>query len=158
MISPITSRHYDQILKINQEFVHWLSPLDSKRLDWVLSIASYKRQLDNAQAVLFGYAHDAEYPDHKNMTWLNQHVENYFYIDRIIIDPKSQGKGYGKVLYQDIEKFARKVGHAHLACEVNTKPNNQRSHAFHLAMGFIPIGDQDYPDFDAAVRYYRKSL
>ena len=158
MINPITSHHYDQILKINQEFVHWLSPLDSQRLDWVLSIASYKRQIDNAQAVLFGYPHDADYPDHKNMTWLSQHVENYFYIDRIIIDPKAQGQGYGKRLYQDIEKFARKAGFKHIACEVNTKPNNPRSHAFHLAMGFVPIGDQDYPEYDAALRYYIKSL
>ena len=158
MISPITSRHYEQILKINQEFVHWLSPLDTEKLDWVLSISSYKRQIDEAQAVLFGYAHNADYPNHKNMTWLSQHVVNYFYIDRIIIDPKAQGKGYGRLLYEDIENFARKAGYSNITCEVNTKPNNPKSHAFHLAMGFNPIGDQDYPDYDAALRYYIKTL
>lgn len=158
VINPITTDHYAQILKINQEFVHWLSPLDTERLDWVLAIATYKRQIDNAQAVLFGYAHNADYPNHKNMTWLSKHVEDYFYIDRIIVDPSAQGKGYGKCLYQDIEDFAREQGHAHIACEVNVKPNNPRSHAFHLAMGYEVLGDQEYSEHNAALRYYAKAL
>lgn len=138
--------------------MHWLSPLDADRLDWLLSIATYKRQIDNAQAVLFGYAHDADYPDHKNMTWLSKHVENYFYIDRIIVDPSAQGKGYAKSLYQDIENFAREAGYAHMACEVNTKPDNPKSHKFHLAMGYESIGEENYPNYNAILRYYIKKI
>ncbi len=138
--------------------MHWLAPLDRAQLEWVLSVSTYKRQIDEAKAVLFGYPHDADYPDHKNLIWLNRHASNFFYIDRIIVDTSAQGLGYGKLLYQDVEAFARQSGYSHIACEVNTKPNNPTSHAFHLAMDYVAIGDQDYPDYDAAVRYYKKAI
>jgi len=108
--------------------------------------------------VLLGYPHDVDYPDHKNMTWLSHHVLDYFSIDRIIVDSSAHGNGYGGLLYQDVENFARELGHAHIACEVNIRPNNPASHAFHLAMGYVVIGDEDYPDYNAAIRYYKKAL
>ena len=55
-------------------------------------------------------------------------------------------------------RYARDGGYEYLACEVNTKPNNPGSHAFHLKMGFEVLGDKDYPEFDAALRYYAKKL
>ena len=158
MIGEIGLEHYDQILRINQEFVHWLAPLDKSGLERVLSIASYKRQIANGHGVLIGYAHDADYPDHKNLTWLRARLENFFYIDRIIIDANAQGKGYGRQLYKDVGDYARAQGFELLACEVNTRPNNPGSHAFHTRCGFEPIGDVDYPDYDAALRYYAKPL
>lgn len=158
MIKSIKTKHYEHILKINEAFVHWLAPLDLAQLEWVLSIATYKRQVDDAQAVLFGYPYDANYPEHKNLIWLNRHVSNFFYIDRIIVDACAQGRGYGKLLYQDVEDFARQSGYSHMTCEVNTVPNNPSSHAFHLAMGYTAIGDEDYPDYDSSLRYYKKAL
>lgn len=158
MISEITPQHHQQILRLNQEFVHWLSPLDVSKLERLLAIASYKSQIESAQGVLIGYAHDADYPDHKNITWLRQHLDNFFYIDRIIIDASAQGKGYGRRLYNDVEAFARAQGHEVLACEVNTRPDNPGSHAFHVNLGFQVIGDVDYPEYAAALRYYQKPL
>jgi len=34
MINGIKPEHHAQILKINTEFVHWLSPWDEDRLTW----------------------------------------------------------------------------------------------------------------------------
>ena len=138
--------------------MHWLSPLDEARLIWLLERTEYARQIDNAQAVLIGYAHDVDYPDHKNLTYLSSHLDNYFYIDRVIIDAAAQGKGYGRLLYEDFEQYAREQGYDYLACEVNTKPDNPGSHRFHLKLGFEAIGDKDYPQFDSALRYYAKKL
>lgn len=158
MIGGIERRHYGQILRINQEFVHWLSPLDKIELEHILEIATYKRQIDEGRGVLIGYPHDADYPDHKNIAWLSQSLDNFFYIDRIIIDVAAQGQGYGRQLYADVEHHARERGYSALACEVNTKPNNPGSHAFHTRLGFEAIGDEDYPDYDATLRYYKKRL
>ena len=141
-ISDITRAHYDQFLKINTEFVHWLAPLDAARLDYILERATYAKQIDEAQAVLIGYPHDVDYPDHENITWLHKNLETFFYIDRIIIDAQAQGKGYGRRLYEDIADFARTRGYPYIACEVNTVPNNPTSHDFHLAMGFTPLGEE----------------
>jgi len=158
VIGEIGPEHYEKILRLNQEFVHWLAPMDIAKLKYVLSIASYKRQTQDGQGVLIGYAHDANYPDHKNLRWLRAHVRDFYYIDRVIIDEKAQGKGYGRRLYADVEEYARAQGYAALACEVNTRPNNPGSHAFHTRLGFQALGDVDYPDYDAALRYYAKPL
>jgi len=158
MIEDITAEHYAQILRINEQFVHWLSPMDEDELKYVLSIADYKRQIGSAQGILIGYAHYTDYPDHKNLNWLRRHVDNFFYIDRIIIDENSQGKGYGQRLYQDIENYAQSVGYKALVCEVNTRPDNPGSHKFHKAFGFDGIGEENYPAYNKAVRYYKKVL
>ena len=162
MIKDIERKYYRQILDINEKFVHWLSPLDQARLDWILQRADYARQIETDSGefagVLIGYPHDVDYPDHKNINWLSEHLDNYFYIDRIIINGEAQGGGYGARLYEDIENYARQGGYEYLGCEVNTKPANPGSHIFHEKMGFGVIGEKDYPQFDAALRYYAKKL
>ena len=156
MITDIRPEHYPQILKINAEFVHWLSPLDEARLKWILKRATYARQINGAQAILIGYSHDVDYPDHKNIAWLSNHIENFFYIERVIVDAASQGLGFGRRLYQDVEKFAAERGYTNLACEVNTLPDNPGSHKFHLALGYHPLGDVYFQAHEAALRYYTK--
>jgi len=158
MIAPIHSEHHSKILELNERFVHWLSPLDQEDLEHLLSKASYARQIDEATAILIGYAHDTVWDEHKNLDWLRTKIEDFFYIDRIIIDADGQGRGLGQRLYNDIEAFARNLGHKYLACEVNTRPDNPGSHRFHTAFGFKTLGEQDFPAFDKAVRYYAKNL
>ncbi|MEP1229875.1 MAG: GNAT family N-acetyltransferase, partial [Litorimonas sp.] len=145
MIGPILKSHRTEILRNNAEFVHWLSPLNDDKLDYILGRAAYQRQINEATGVLLGYSHDVDYPDHKNLIWLQRHAndtnsdERFFYIDRVIIARKAQGQGLGRRLYEDVICFARQCGYKRLVCEVNTKPNNPRSHAFHLRMGFTAI-------------------
>ena len=123
MISDIKTRHHQDLLRLNEAFVHWLSPLDEAGLSYVLERADYARQIAEGQGVLIGDSHDVDYPDHWNMAWLSRHLKNFFYIDRIIIDERAQGKGLGQKLYADVERHARAGGYAWLACEVNTLPN-----------------------------------
>lgn len=157
MIEPILKSHHSKILSLNATFVHWLSPLDGKGLQDLLNISDYKKQIDDAAGVLIGYAHDVDY-DHKNLEWLRARFDSFYYIDRIIIDASSHGKGYARQLYADFETEARKKGLSRLVCEVNTTPNNPGSHAFHLKSGFQAIGDVEYPDYNSVVRYYEKPL
>jgi len=157
MIGPILKSHHAKILRMNEEFVHWLSPLDKDELDELLALAHYKKQIHEADGVLIGYAHDVDY-DHKNLKWLRVRFEAFYYIDRIIVDAKAHGKGYGRKLYTDFEDEARRRGLPRLVCEVNTKPNNPNSHAFHEYLGFNALVDVDYPDYNATLRYYEKPV
>ena len=158
MIGPILKSHHADLLRMNAQFVHWLSPLDQAKLDYVLTRATYQRQINDGAGVLLAYPDTVDYPDHKNLTWLQAHVQNFFYIDRIIIDAAVQGQSLGRRLYEDVERFAALAGYDHLACEVNTRPDNPGSHRFHQQMGFKTIGTENYPDYKAAVRYYSKAL
>lgn len=158
MIGAIEPRHHENILKLNAEFVHWLSPLDQAGLSFLLEVATYARQIEEGAGVLIGYAYDAAYPDHKNLRWLQARLDNFFYVDRIIIAAAAQGKGYGQQLYADLEAYARRCGYDWVACEVNSLPNNPGSHAFHLKRGFQTLGDEAYPKIGKALRYYAKAL
>lgn len=157
-VKDLASVHHAKVLQMNADFVHWLSPLDQAGLSYILERADYARQVDNAAGVLIGYAHDVDYPDHWNIAWLGNRLENFFYIDRVIIDAKGQGRGLGRQLYKDVANYARSRGHAWLACEVNTVPDNPGSHAFHVREGFTALGEQAFPAKAKAVRYYAKAL
>jgi len=158
MIGEITKAHYDQILRMNKQFVHWLAPMDRDELIYILNLAKYARQIDNGRGVLIAYDNDTVYPNHENMRWLAKKFDRFFYIDRVIVDGKASGKGYGKMLYVDIENYARSNGYPRLVCEVNTLPDNPGSHSFHEKMGFVPCGQQVVKPGIKAVRYYEKSL
>ena len=157
MIGEITAEHHAEILKNNARFVHWLSPLEEAELAALLGLATYTRQIDGGAGALIGYAHDVDY-DHKNLAWLRPRFDKFYYIDRVIIAEDAQGKSYGRRLYEDFEDEARKRGLPRLVCEVNTKPDNPGSHRFHERMGFKALADVDYPEYDAALRYYEKPL
>lgn len=154
--TPIQPAHHAVILRNNQRFVHWLSPLDGADLTALLGHADYAHQFADGQAALIGYAGDSAYR-HKHVDYLSARLDRYVYIDRIIIGDAGQGQGWGRALYADIEDFARRRGHTHLACEVNTRPDNPGSHAFHSALGFAAFGDVDY-DGGLSVRYYVRKL
>ncbi len=158
MISDIKDIHHEKLVAMNSQFVHWLSPLDAPRLYWLLERADYARQIHDGAGMLIAYPSDVDYPDHKNIKWLSNHLDKFYYIDRIIIDEAKQGNGLGQILYDDVEDHARQNGFKWIACEVNTRPNNPGSHRFHLNRGYDVMGDADYPAFDAALRYYKKEL
>lgn len=157
MIGPILKSHHAKILRMNQDFVHWLSPLDEAGLMKLLALSDYAKQINAGDGALIGYAHDVDY-DHKNLKWLRAHFDEFFYIDRIIINAAAQGKGYGGKLYADCEAEALKAGLPRLVCEVNVRPNNPASHSFHTRLGFKAIKDVDYPDYGTTLRYYEKPL
>jgi len=69
-IGDITEAHHGRLLRLNTDFVHWLSPLDEEGLNYILARADYAKQIDEGDGVLIGYAHDVDYPGHGNLDWL----------------------------------------------------------------------------------------
>lgn len=154
--SPIQTAHHAAILRNNERFVHWLSPLDGVDLTELLGHADYARQVHAGEGALIAYDGHGPYR-HKHVDWLSARLDSYFYIDRIVIGAAAQSQGAGRLLYADVEVAARLRGHSHIACEVNTRPDNPGSHAFHVALGYKAIGDVDYPN-EVSVRYYVRKL
>ncbi|MEL6686452.1 MAG: GNAT family N-acetyltransferase [Pseudomonadota bacterium] len=156
MPSPIEASHLPTILRNNEAFVHWLSPLDEEGLENLVNVSDYAQQLRDGEVCLFAYDGHGSYR-HKNVDWLSKELASFLYIDRVIIGAKAQRQGLGKVLYDDVMQFAREQGFRTIACEVNTRPDNPGSHRFHLAQGFRPIGEEAYAS-GVAVRYYARHL
>lgn len=154
---PILSSHHREILKNNQEFVDWLSPLEALELAALLQSASYARQIEAGQGVLIAFTSENIYKS-ENVDWLQARFDNFVYIDRVIISGNAQGKGYGARLYDDVEVFARENGYTHIVCEVNTVPDNPGSHIFHEKRGFKVCGEADINAGAKRVRYYAKQI
>lgn len=154
-IAPIEPRHWPAILELNHRFVHWLSPLDEEGLRDLLGHCTYARQAHDGRAFLLGYDGNSPYR-HKNVDWLSERLRSYAYIDRIVVAPEFAGKGLGRRLYDDFTNWARDTGHDTIACEVNTKPDNPASHAFHRNLGFDDMGEAEYGRHE--VQYYQLRL
>jgi uncharacterized protein len=67
----------------------------------------------------------------------------FLYVDRIAVAPPFRRRGVASALYDAVEEFAREEGSAEVTCEVNVRPPNPGSLAFHASRGFVEVGQQD---------------
>lgn len=77
-----------------------------------------------------------------NYGWFAERYSQFVYIDRVAIAPSHHRRGLGKRFYEDLHRFARQQAPL-VACEVNTRPRNEISLAFHEAMGYQSVGSQE---------------
>jgi len=78
--------------------------------------------------------------DGEEYNWFCRNLaDEFLYIDQIAIASRWQGMGCGRALYSDLENYAVEKNKTALVCEVNSKPLNETSMAFHLQLGFEQI-------------------
>lgn len=94
-----------------------------------------------------------------NYRWFEQRYDDFVYLDRIAIAPAFQRRGLGRAMYSDVERLAaeRRPGATHFTLEVNLRPRNDRSLAFHGALGFVEVGRRE-TEYDATVSLMAKPL
>ena len=78
----------------------------------------------------------------ENYTWFSARSNDFLYVDRIVLAPRLQGQGVGPLLYGAVEDAARADGASEITCEVNVRPPNPGSLAFHARLGFTEVGRQ----------------
>jgi len=86
-----------------------------------------------------------------NYAWFCARYTDFWYIDRVAVGEAWRRRGIGRELYTDAEASARAVSAPLLACEVNLRPRNDESLAFHAEQGFIQVGEQDTDGGDKTV-------
>ena len=86
-----------------------------------------------------------------NYKWFGERYEHFLYLDRVVVAAGARRRGVGGLLYDDIVAFAR-AGWPRITLEVNLRPPNPASLAFHERLGFERIGvREDGPDAPAVV-------
>lgn len=157
MIETVKAEHLSTILANNEQYVHWLAPLDMEDLEKLISEAQHVRQIADGAGVLIGFTSDS--PQQSDyLTWLRNAFDDFVYIDRVIIGESLQRQGAGRALYEDFEAFAHENKYRRMVCEVNTIPDNPGSHKFHSKLGFVPCGEMEMNGGRKRVRYYEKLL
>ena len=91
---------------------------------------------------LLGMTPTAAY-DSPNFLWFRERFADFLYVDRLAVDVPYRRRGIGTALYVQAEASARALGCKLLCCEVNLRPPNPDSLAFHLRLGFERRGEQE---------------
>lgn len=90
--------------------------------------------------IAFGPRADYESPNYR---FFADRYPSFRYIDRVVVHPSHARRGIGAGLYDELEAAAVRDGVEVLTAEVNVRPPNAGSLAFHAARGFVAVGEQD---------------
>ena len=79
----------------------------------------------------------------ENYRWFEDRGVRHQYIDRIVVSPLAKGTGIGRALYESVFERARERGASEVTAEVNVRPLNPGSIAFHERLGFRQLAEQE---------------
>lgn len=135
---------FASIVQLNQIEVQHTSSMDIERLRHLDLLAAYHRvALVDGQFAGFMFAmRDGTNYVNDNFNWFAERLNNFLYIDRIVVGAQFAGRKIGSALYQDLIHFARQLDIEHIVCEYNVEPANLPSQAFHDRWGFQEMGSQ----------------
>lgn len=139
-----TASDYPAILKLNEELVHFLSPMDEtllSRLQEQSELTQVIEEDGKVVAFIILMREGKDY-DSENYRWFSQHYPQFLYVDRIVVDPTSHHHGYGKMMYSEVFSHAKHTNIPVVTAEVNIEPPNPVSLNFHKKTGFEEVGTQ----------------
>lgn len=154
-----TSEDVERLHVLNQASVPHVGSISQQEMQWFADHASHFRVAELAGEIaglLIGLTPEVDYGS-PNFRWFQANYPSFVYIDRIAVDPSVHRAGVGAALYDDIELYAH--GYAPmLACEVNLRPPNPVSVAFHQARGFRQVGTAQYENGTKEVCFMVKDV
>lgn len=136
---------YEEILRLNEESVHFLSPLSKEKLEYLDGQAEFHKVVTkkgNILAFLLAFREGADY-DSVNYRWFADHYPCFLYIDRLVVDVAKQASGLGKLLYEEVFRYARETDVPLVTAEIDIKPPNPVSLKFHDKFDFREVGRQE---------------
>lgn len=94
-----------------------------------------------------------------NYLWFSERYDEFIYLDRIAISPSFQRRGLGRAMYAEVERLAAECRPAatDFTLEVNLRPRNDTSLAFHASLGFVEVGQRE-TSYGALVSLMAKPL
>jgi len=145
------------MLALNNAHAQELSWLEPERLQYLVEHAFLARRIGDLDAFLLAFDQDAPY-DSPNFLWFRARYPRFVYVDRIAVASTARGRGHGRRLYRDLFELASEAGHERVVCEVNARPPNPESDAFHAALGFVEVGSASIHNDSKTVRYLLREL
>lgn len=140
------------LLPLNNESARETSPLDAAKLARMLEAARVATLAGPGAAFLLAFDQDADY-DSPNFIWFRERFDTFLYVDRVIVGAAYRRSGLGRLLYEDLFRKAEQLGFRRIVCEVNIRPPNPASDAFHARLGFAAVGTATAADGAKSVRY-----
>jgi uncharacterized protein len=145
------------MLALNNAHAQELSWLEAERLQYLVAHAFLARRIGDLDAFLLAFDQDARY-DSPNFLWFRARYPRFVYVDRIVVASFARGRGHARLLYRDLFDRASEAGHERVVCEVNARPPNLESDAFHAALGLVEVDSASIHNDSKTVRYLLRTI
>ena len=145
------------LLALNNAHAQELSWLEPEKLQHIAAHAFRTGRIGEVDAFILALDQDAPY-DSPNFHWFRDRYPRFVYVDRIVVASAARGRGYARLLYEDLFDLAAAAGHTRVVSEVNSRPANLQSDAFHAALGFAEVGSASIHNDSKTVRYLLRTL
>lgn len=136
-----------------------MNALAAEEFAWIVERAAYFRVTEDAQGItgfVICVPSGLEYWS-ENYKWFTARYADFLYLDRVVVAERARRAGTGRALYEDMHRAA--AGRwMRVTLEVNLRPPNPVSIAFHERMGYRPVGVREYDDGAKAVQMYDREL
>ena len=146
-VRPVRDADSAQLLALNTAAVPAVNDLGADDLT-ALVAASHsaiavvaEAEPDTVLGFAILFAAGADYAS-ENYRFFSGRAGTFLYVDRIVVAAGHRGGGLGARLYSAVFDAARALPTDVVFCEVNLRPANPESLAFHDRLGFTEIGQQ----------------
>ena len=131
----MTHSDFDTIVHLNQNALEGVGPLDNESLSLLVKMSDQALVAEDDGDIagfVITLPPGAEYDSSRYRWFEDKLVDDYVYLDRIVVSDEHRRKGVASKLYEEIE------GDAPVALEVYE--TNDVSLAFHESRGFEEVG------------------
>ncbi len=139
-IRAMTAMDSPQVLRINTSSRPGVAPLNDEELARLLALPNEHLVAticdDSALGYVLAFHRAAPYDGEEFLILRSAIAEPFIYIDQVAVAEHHKGRGLGRALYEELERIAGQQRIPLLRCEVNRKPSNPYSLAFHKKLGF----------------------
>lgn len=144
-ISAAGTADYAALLALNDAALPHVNSIPLAKLEHLHRQSAYlgvaRDAVGDTAGFLLALTETADY-DSMNFGYFRRSYARFMYVDRIVVSAAHRRLGVGAALYADLA-LQIAADCPLLTCEVNVRPPNPGSMAFHRQMGFEPVGEQD---------------
>lgn len=158
VVRDATAADFAAVLTLNNAHTPHVNALSEEQFAWLSAHAGYFRVAEDAEGLVgFVLCVPSGLTDYwsENYRWFTDRFDRFLYLDRVVVAPRARRVGVGRALYDNLHRTVA-PSWPRVTLEVNLRPPNPGSIAFHAAMGYVPVGVRDYDDGSKAVQMYAR--